>query len=232
MNESSCVGEHRRTAAQPGPAAGDARPARGRLEAALQHRRQPVPVVRAAPAVHPALRAGRRRRPDEGLAGRLPGGQSRPRRHGSRTDARRSTTGGHAPGLPPVSRRALHPRASARSAAAALQPHSVAVGRLVAGAAAAAAPRDLRRPAGQRHLRTPDRPLCAQLPRDGGGLRARRAGGPGRPPRALARADDLGARIPDLNRPRLSDGVLTRTGGCPAAQGAFRPTRTGRSSQS
>ena len=38
----------------------------------------------------------------------------------------------------------------------------------------------------------------------GGGLRARRAGRPGRPPRALARPDDLGARLSDLDRSRLA----------------------------
>ena len=192
----------------------------------LRHGRQSVPVVHAAPAVHAALRADDRPAADRRVAVRLPRRQRDARSgraRGGRQELR--AAGRAAPGLPPLPRRDDDPRGKAGQPAAPLQPHPVAGGRLVAGAAAGPSSGDLRGTAGERHRRPADRSLRDQLPGLGRGLRARRAGRPVRPPRALARPDDLGARLSDLDRSRGAVPLRARPGGDQATRRADEAAR-------
>ena len=204
-----------------------------RVASALRQRRQPVPVVHAAPAVHAAVRADRRRGADRRLAERLPRGQRGLRRDDRRADARRLAAGGAAPGLPPVSRGALRSASSGRTPAAALQPHPVAVGRLVAGAAA-------RRCAARsaRACWPTTSAACRQtatrrnfLDTVEAFVRDARVDPAGRHVRWRGRTIWVRAYPISIDPDSLAD-VRARTGGRQAARGAVRPTRAGRQAAS
>ena len=216
-------------AARPGPAPRPARdPERG-VARPLRRGRQSVPVVHAAPAVHAALRADDRPAADRRVAERLPRRQRDPRP--GRASRRPATAA-----VPVVLLQDYHLYLAATSIREA-RPDSLLLhfnhipwpavdSWLVLPAGPSAG--DLRGAAGERHRRPADRSLRDQLPGLGRGLRARCAGRPGRPPRALARPDDLGARLSDLDRSRGAVPLRPRPGRDQAPRRADQAARARR----